>query len=268
MTLEQDLEGSDQAHPLRVLVFDVETAPLHSYHWRVWKENIHPRQLQNRTWMICWAARWQGQKTMRSDAVTPEEAVAEDDSRIVESLAELVRQADLIVAHNGDRFDLPILNTRLVDLRLDPLPPVRTVDTLKIAKRDFKFTYNRLDYLAEFLGVDNKHTMEFGDWLAAIKGDQQAIWKMQRYCKHDISVLEEVWQVLQPYARRLPRMVEASRHFQRACPHCGAGFEHMRPAGYHRTNASNFPRFKCAECGRMSRSRSATLHNKLALSPI
>ena len=205
---------------------------------------------------------------MRSDAVTPDEAVAEDDSRIVESLAELIRQADLLVAHNGDRFDLPVLNTRLVDLRFEPLPPVRTVDTLKIAKRDFKFTYNRLDYLAEFLGVDNKHHMNFDDWLAAIKGDQQAIWKMQRYCKHDIVVLEEVWSILQPYAKRLPRMFEASHEMQRACPHCGAGFHRMVPAGFHRTQASNFARFKCDECGRMSRSRSATLHNKFALSPI
>jgi len=267
--LEENLERvARRATPLKVLVYDVETAPLHSYHWRVWKENIHPGQLQNKTWMICWAARWQDQKTMRSDAVTSEEAIAENDGRIVESLAELVRKADLIIAHNGDRFDLPVLNTRLLDLRLPPLPPVRTIDTLKIAKRDFKFVYNRLDYLAEFLGLDQKHSMDFEDWLAAIKGDQTAISKMRKYCKHDIEVLENVWNELRPYAKRLPRMVEADHEMHKACPHCGAGIDKLIPEGWHRTNASNFARYKCGECGKRSRSRSASPFKKMGLHPL
>ena len=153
-------------------------------------------------------------------------------------------------------------------MRLEPLPPVRTIDTLKIAKKDFKFTYNRLSYLADFLGIENKHSMGFDDWLAAIKGEQAAITKMRTYCKRDIEVLENVWRELQPYARRLPRMVEATREMQRACPHCGAGFRALKPSGWYRTNASNFARFKCDDCGKMSRTRSATTHKKLGLHPL
>lgn len=258
----------DRAIPLRVLFFDVETAPLMSYHWRVWKENVSPDQLQNRTWLLCWAARWQGQKTVHSDAVTVDETKTEDDSRIVTSLAELVRKADVVVAHNVDRFDLPVLNTRLLDLKLDPLPPVRTIDTLKVAKRSFRFTYNRLSYLADFLGIDSKHSMGMDDWVAAVKGSGAAITKMRSYCKQDISVLEEVWGLLQPYAKGTPRLVEATHEMQRACPHCGAGFEAMKPSGTHRTNASNFQRYRCDECGKYARTRSATRGTKLALHPL
>jgi hypothetical protein len=268
MSLTDEVVEAERAIPLRVLIFDVETAPLLSYHWRVWKENVAPDQLQNRAWMICWAARWAGQKTVRSDAVTPEEALAEDDSRIVGSLAELVRRADVILAHNVDRFDLPVLNTRLLDLRLEPLPPVRTIDTLKVAKRSFRFTYNRLSYLAEFLGIEAKHQMRFPDWLAAVKGDRTAITKMRSYCKQDINVLEQVWTHLQPYAKGTPRLVEATHEMHRACPHCGAGFSSLKPSGTHRTNASNFQRYRCDVCQKFSRTRSAAKGTKLSLHPL
>lgn len=257
-----------EALPLRVLLFDIETAPLHSYHWRVWKENVSPDQLQNRTWMICWAAKWADQKKLRGDTVTGAEARAEDDARVVASLAELIRGADFIVGHNVDRFDLPQLNTRLLDLRLEPLPPVKTVDTLKVAKKAFSFTYNRLSYLADFLGFDGKQHMEMGDWLASTKGDDRALWKMLRYCRQDVRVLEDVWETLRPYAKGLPRMVDAHHEMQHACPSCGASREHVVPAGWHRTNASNFARYRCEKCGRYCRSRSAARGTKLKFHPL
>ena len=263
-----EILDAGRAQPLRVLVLDVETSPLHSYHWQVWRENIQPGQLQNRTWLICWAARWQGQKTIRSDAVTPAEALAEDDSRVVASLAALVRQADVILAHNVDRFDLPVLNTRLLDLRLEPLPPVRTIDTLKVAKKSFRFTYNRLSYLADFLGVEAKHGMSFEDWMGVVRGNQTAITKMRTYCKQDINVLEQVWRLLEPYAKGTPRLVEATHEMQRACPHCGAGFDALKPSGSHRTNASSFQRYQCYESKKFSRTRSAARSTKLSLHPL
>jgi hypothetical protein len=151
---------------------------------------------------------------------------------------------------------------------LEPLPPVRTVDTLKLARRHFKFAYNRLSYLADFLGHEAKHDMIFEDWLASVKGDGQALAKMRRYCKQDVLVLENVYNDLRPYVKGLPRMVDATHEMQRACPHCGAGFEALKPAGWHRTNASNFQRYRCDRCGRMARTRSAAKGTKLSLHPL
>lgn len=262
------LEDSiDRGLPLRTLVFDVETAPLLSYHWQVWKENIGPHQaVRASTFLLTWAAKWEGQKAVHSDSLTPEEAVGEDDSRIVESLSQLVAKADIVVAHNGDRFDLPVLNTRLLELRLDPLPPVKSVDTLKVAKRAFKFTYNRLSYLADFLGHESKHAMTFEDWRQAVKGDLKALRKMKKYCAQDVLVLENVWNDLKPYAKGLPRRVDAVREMQKVCPSCGS--PELEPAGWHRTNASNFARYKCGDCGRYARSRSAAKGTKVGLHPL
>lgn len=256
----------DNALPLRTLIFDIETAPLMAYTWGVWQQNVQPNQLARNTYMICWAAKWEGQKTVHSDVLTGAEAVAEDDSRVVQSLADLIRKADLVVAHNGDRFDIPVLNTRLLDMRLEPLPPVRSVDTLKVAKRAFRITYNRLNFLAEFLGHDLKYEMSMADWIQATKGVTSALRKMNHYCRQDVGVLERVWFELKPYAKGLPRMVDARREMQRACPSCGSGS--LVPAGWHRTNASNFARYRCEGCGRYARSRSSARGTKLELHPL
>ena len=267
MTPDEILD-EHRAIPLRVLFFDVETSPLLSYHWRVWKENIAPSQIERESFLLTWAARWQGQKRILSDLLTGDEARSQDDGRIVESLAKLVRTADVIVAHNVDRFDHPVLNTRLLQLGLEPLPPVRTLDTLKIAKKSFKKTFNRLSYLADSLGIEAKHPMEFEDWRQACAGNVTALKKMRAYCRQDIEVLEAVFDRMRPYAKGMPRLVEATHEMQRACPHCGAGFDAMKPSGTHRTNASNFQRYRCDECGKYARTRSAARGTKLALHPL
>jgi DNA polymerase III epsilon subunit-like protein len=254
--------------PLRVLFFDIETAPLLSYHWRVWKENIAPSQIERHSFMLSWAGRWVHQQAPTSAALTPAEAKSQDDGRIVASLADQIRKADVVVAHNLDGFDLPVLNTRLLDLRLPPLPTVTTIDTLKVAKRNFRQVFNRLSYLAEFLGIESKHEMSFEDWRQACAGNQKALSKMRAYGRQDVVVLEQVYREMAPYSKGLPRMVDASHEMQRVCPHCGAPFEALKPAGFYRTKASNFPKFRCDECGKEARSRSASRGKKLALHPL
>lgn len=257
-----------EAVPLRVLFFDVETSPLLSYHWRVWKENIAPSQIEHGTFLLAWAAKWADKQKVESAALSPAEAKAQDDSRIVASLADMIRTADVIVAHNLDRFDLPVLNTRLLALRLPPLPTVTRVDTLKVAKKNFRQTFNRLSYLADFLGIPTKDQMEFEDWRQACQGSQKALTKMRAYCRQDVRVLEGVFDGMRPYAQGLPRMVDAEHEMQRACPHCGAGFEALKPSGVYRTKASNFPKYRCDVCGKEARTRSATRGTKLALHPL
>ena len=133
------------SQPLKILFFDVETAPLLSHHWRTFKENIAPGQIVNHSFMLTWAAKWRGRKTIMSSRLTSTEAKEQDDVRIVTELAELIREADIIIAHNIRRFDLPVVNTRLALQGLEPLDVPKTVDTLQIAKSNFKFSTNNLD---------------------------------------------------------------------------------------------------------------------------
>jgi DNA-directed RNA polymerase subunit RPC12/RpoP len=265
---DPDIDGvfGDPPLRLRVLVFDIETAPRLAYTWGVWKQDVAPVQLASESFMLSWAAKWEDEHKVHSDVLTSDEALEEGDGRIVQSLADMVRAADVVVAHNGDRFDLPVLNTRLIALKLEPVGKVVSVDTLKIAKRSFRFTYNRLGYLADFLGHDSKSPMTMMDWIRAIKGDDKALRKMDRYCRRDVRVLEKVWHDLRQYAEGLPRMVDAVREMQHACPHCG--HHGLMPDGWHRTKASNFARYKCSRCGKQCRSRSAARGTKMKFHPL
>ncbi len=70
--------------------------------------------------MISWAPKWLGSKEVMSECLTPEEILNEDDDRIIKHLWQLMDQADIVVAHNGKRFDVPKMNSRFI---LAGLPP-------------------------------------------------------------------------------------------------------------------------------------------------
>lgn len=251
---------------MRVLFWDIETAPMLAYIWQAKTEYVHAGAITHEVFMLGWAAKWEGEKKVHSDILSPHEALDQDDARLIAPLADLVREADVVVAHNGDRFDIPMLNNRLLLLGLEPLGPVKTIDTCTLARRSFRLASNKLDYLAQQLGVGKKLDTDFDLWKQCYAGDLKALAKMHRYNRKDVKLLEDVYERLTPYVRGLPRLVDASYQDERICPSCGS--EALQKRGLYRTNASSFQRFHCQGCGRWSRSRSAEKALKVNAVPL
>ena len=254
--------SSDQ----RILLWDIETAPLLAYVWQAKTEYIGAHQFCHDSFMLSWAAKWHGQKKVHGQVLTADEARQQDDGRIVQGLADMIRQADVIVAHNGDRFDVPMLNNRLLLLGLEPLQPVKTVDTLKLAKRTLRLASNKLDYLAQALGVGQKIKTDFDLWRDCYQGKVRALREMYRYNRMDVDVLESVFDALRPYAKGLPRLVDAEHEGEEACPYCGSG--DLQRRGVDRTNAGTRQRYQCQGCSRWSRGRSGLVEPRLATVPL
>jgi hypothetical protein len=252
--------------PLRILFFDVESAPMLAYIWQAKTEYVNPDAILHETFLLCWAAKWAGDDRILHARLTSKEAKAQDDSRIVEKLATLIRQADVVVAHNGDRFDMPKLNTRLALHQGQPLGAVQTIDTLKLARSAFRFASNRLDYLAQKLGVGAKLHTTFSLWKRAYAGEAAALRDMDVYCRQDVVVLEAVFEAIRPYVKRLPRLVDAGQYGQKVCPNCGSNG--LQPDGVHRTNANTYARFRCDRCGRRCRSFRQKDAPKLEMRPV
>lgn len=242
------------ATPLKVLIFDIETAPIRAFAWRVWRENISVDQIISNSYMITWAAKWYDKPTIKSDHLYPSEIDREDDSRIVESLAELIREADVLVAHNLDGFDWPVVNTRVAKHHLEPLGVQTHIDTLKLAKKNFRFPHNKLDYLADFFGIGRKIKTDFQLWAQVVGGDETAMRKMVKYNKHDVKVLEGVFDAMKKYVKRLGRLFDASSMDEYACPTCGTEGNFQR-RGFYRTQSGNFIKLQCKTCGRYHRRR-------------
>lgn len=245
----------------RILTFDIETAPTLGWVWGLWKQNVGINQIKEDGYILMWSAKWLDEDDVIHDALplhkTAYKEDRQDDRRVVESLAALLNEADVVVTHNGDRFDLPWVTSRLVYHDLPPLLLPQSVDTYKIARYDMRFTSNKLDYLAQHLGIGCKvDTGGFELWEGCMAGDPLSWRKMIEYGVHDVNLTEQVYLRLRPYARRHVNMSLFSTDGALRCKKCGSTNLICDGTGYQYTSASKFQRHECKDCGdRTTRSR-------------
>lgn len=241
----------DDLFPRRVklLFYDVETSPMMSYHWQAKTEYIGAHAVvEDDRAMLCWSAKWSDDSKVLSARVTGKEAKTQDDVRIVTKLADLLRQADYVIAHNGNRFDYKRVNTRLLLNRADPLGQVQMIDTLTIARGSFDLPYNNLNYLSTKLGFGEKLSTNFDLWRRSVMGDTKALREMAEYCDQDVVLLEHVFHAMVPYAKTLPRLVDAAEWREELCPYCGS--KDRTKSGIYRTKVNNYQKWRCGGCRR------------------
>lgn len=243
----------------RILLLDIETAPKKALVWKMWKEDISLAQLQADGYILCWSAKWLGEKDVMHDALWNHKLYKKDpenDIIITKSIHELMDKADIIIAHNGDGFDIPMINTRCVIHGLTPPSPFKSVDTLKIARRQFKFTSNRLDGLGRFLKVGRKiETSGYKLWVQVLEKDATAQKQMLDYNIQDVLLLEEVYNKLRGWDTRHPNLGMYVSDNKPTCAVCGS--DHVVSKGTYTTNYRIYPRFKCVGCGHNMRGKSA-----------
>ena len=174
----------------------------------------------------------------------------QDDFHVVKSLHAVLSSADIIVAHNNDGFDKKYLDTRILYHGLPALPPVVSIDTLKVAKSRFLFNSNKLDYLGGYLKVGRKIKTSPGLWMRVMNGDVAAIKSMIRYNQEDVRLLERVYNKLKPY---IPNAVNFELFGSDGCPRCGAT-SGIQSRGVHRAISRVYQRFQCQTCGGWFRS--------------
>jgi len=237
----------------KIVYWDIETSPNIVYTWGAgYEENVI--EVIKPWFIISFAYRWEGEKGTKCEIVTPKEARAGDDKRVVEELRKVMDEADIAVAHNGDRFDKKKLNARLIKHGFTPPQPYRTIDTLKVARGNFKFNSNRLNDLGLYLGVGKKvpHT-GFKLWKDCMAGDEKALALMAKYNKGDITLLRDVYLKLRPFMSTHPNLALYGN--PSGCPKCGADSTHLRSRGYRYTNLTTKQTWHCKSCGGWSSTR-------------
>lgn len=226
----------------KILLVDLETSPLICYTWGTFEQNA--LKVIKEWKILCFAWKWLGDK--KTNIVSLNE-YGEDEAKLVGVLWELFNQAEVIIAHNGDHFDIKKSNAKFIEHGLTPPSTYKTIDTLKIARQKFKFTSNRLDSLGEHLGLGRKiQTGGFELWDKCMQGDQKAWRKMESYCKQDVRLLEKVYLKLRPWCTNHPNMniYNGTTH---ACPNCGSSKVQKR--GYAYTRVNKYQRWQCLNCG-------------------
>ena len=242
----------------KILVFDIENAPTTAYVWnrRMWNTTINAGQLKEDWYMICWAAKWLNDSKIINACVTSEESRERDDTRIVNKLWYLFDQADIIIAHNGLGFDIPMVNTRFLFHRLNRPSPYKVIDTLKVAQKGFSVTFNSLNYLSKFLGLGQKDDTDFQLWIDCMAGNKKELKRMQQYNNQDVGLLEDVYYELRGWIRSHPNL-NKYQGTKDCCSNCGSS--NIEKNGHYTTATNIFDSFKCRDCGAFSRQASKVL---------
>lgn len=241
----------------KILYWDIEIAPFLSFHWDKWGINIGNDNHHTEKFMLSHSWAWNDGE-IEGCSLTPEEAIAQNDERIVLQAWHLLDEADIVIAHNGKRFDVKVINGYFLRHGFPPPSPYRVVDTFCIAKRKFKLTSNSLAYLAKFLGVTDK--LESGGMEAfkqAYLGSKEALDNMLVYNKGDIDTLRQVYYKLRTWDNDGVNMGAYSDH-PNVCPNCGHDDIVVLTDKYQYVGFSKYQINACNNCGAKSRARKST----------
>lgn len=236
---------------MKILLLDIETAPNKVFAWGLWDQNIATNQVEETSYVMCWAAKWLGEKEIifkrvgrrRGDRMTGVRAM-------MGAMHKLLDEASVVVHYNGLKFDIPTLNKEFIQLGYAPPAPYKQVDCMKEVKRMFRFQSNKLDFVGQALKIGAKQEHEgFTLWTKCMKGDADAWKRMEAYNRQDVVLLEKLYTRLRPWMDKHPS--HGAHEDIKCCPKCGS--EKLNRRGYAVTSMMKYPQYQCQSCGGWSR---------------
>lgn len=227
---------------MRILLLDIETAPNTAHVWGLWQQNVSINQLRESSYVLCWAAKWLGEKDVMFSSV-----YAGPHKSMLRKIHALLDEADSVIHYNGTKFDIPTLNKEFIIHGMHQPSPYKQMDLLKVARNQFKFPSNKLDYVAHALGAGKK-TKHIGHelWIKCMERDPKAWALMEKYNKNDVVLLEKVFDKLLPWMKNPINHNTFNDAEDLVCPNCGE--DHYQNRGFAYTQAGKFSRHQCLEC--------------------
>lgn len=234
----------------KILLLDIETAPNMAYVWGAWKQNVGHNQWVKKSHIMSIAYKW-----LNAEGTFYMENRLNDDRDIVREIYRLLDEADIVVAHNGQKFDLPTIIGRGVVHGFQPPSPYFIVDTFQVARKELRLVGNSLKILCDQLGLpakeDHKKFPGFELWAECLKGNDEAWEEMKEYNIADVTSLEALYLRLRPYMKNHPNVVYNTDEVK--CPKCGGDVQYR---GYYFSRAGLcYRRFQCKKCGGWGRER-------------
>jgi DNA polymerase elongation subunit (family B) len=242
----------------RILLLDIETAPMEVYVWQLFKNNYISPDAVIKDWsVLTWSAKWLFEPEVVSAKVTGEQAINREDREIMNDLWLLLDEANIVIAHNGKRFDVRKCNARFALNGLTPPLPYRVIDTLQVSRQNFALSSYKLDYINKLFGLAQKGHPGFDVWKRSVRGDEEALEEMRSYCDNDVIILEDLYLQIRPWVKGHPNVGLYIDSETTVCTNCGN--EDLEWGGSYFTPAGRYKAFRCNACGAIGRSRSSDL---------
>ena len=199
-----------------------------------------------------------------SRVLSPEEAKAGNDYYLAFELKMLLERADVVIHHNGDKYDIPVIRSRLAVHNLGGLHRFKTIDTLKLA-RQMKFQSNKLGDLGVILGVGEKLKHDgIALWAKCKAGDEEALQTLLEYNEQDVHLLEAVYNKLAPVAKMPFSAGLFAEDDNLRCPSCGSKNTKVSEtilgdSQVQFTSAGKYQEHFCYDCGSTFRDKQNVL---------
>ena len=231
---------------MKILLIDIEVAPNTAHVWGIFDQNISINQLLESSYTLCYAAKWYGESKIMFDSIQKS-----GKQKMLDSVHKLLDEADAIVHYNGSRFDIPILHKEFLLSGMPPPAPSKQIDLLQVARRQFRFVSNKLDYVSQALGLGAKTEHEgHALWLKCMNDDRKAWKTMEEYNKNDVILLEKVYDKFKGWIKQHPNHNAYSANV--CCPNCAS--RKLNSRGTQRSRTAVYQRFQCQDCGSWARS--------------
>lgn len=231
----------------KVILIDIETSPNVAYTWGAFDQNVIAF---DREWEVLSVA-WKELGKKQVYAVSRPDFDDKTDKELVLAVWKVLDEADVLIGHNIDKFDSPKLRAKFIQYGLKPPSPYKTIDTIKIARSQFRFNRNRLSDLAFTLNLGRKvKTGGIDLWFDCWLANKPEAWKkMVKYNKHDVVLLERVYYRLAAWYPNHPNLAiyDEDGEYVAKCPTCNSTKVHRR--GFHVMKTRKAARFQCQQCG-------------------
>lgn len=238
---------------MKILLIDIETAPHRVYAWGLWKQNIYLDQIEEEGYTMCFAAKW-----LHEDHTLYYGLNKHTKDEMLRSAFDLIDEADAVIHYNGTSFDMPTLNREFLGHGLGRPAPYKQIDLLKTARKQFRFASNKLDFVAQFLGVGAKHKHKGMEvWRDCMAGKEEGWAVMEPYNIQDVTILEGVYHKLLPWIDGHPNRALYDDGYLARCGKCGS--DHLQKRGFSYTATMRYQRYQCQACNGWSRERTNNL---------
>ena len=226
----------------RVLLFDLEVSREVVEGYRQgWDFKVVKTIKQQE--LMCFAYKWLGESKIHYVSMHDFPFHTE----FVKELWDLMNEADIVIAHNANRFDNKMANRFFIEQGFGPVRPYKSVDTLMVARSTFKFPGNSLNALCEFLGLGSKEKITYADIETDfLNGDKKAERLMRKYNIQDVNLLEQLYLKLRPWIKNHPNIGDIEQ-IDGICPKCGS--PNLNREGTHARRGGRVQSYSCSDCG-------------------
>lgn len=233
----------------KILLIDIETAPILGYVWGLWENNLALNQIEKDWHIMSWCAKWLDEDVLFYMDQRDQKNI-ENDKKILEVIWHLLDEADVLITQNGKKFDSRKLNARFIINGMKPPSTYKHLDTKQIAQKYFAFTSHKLEYMSEKLNTKYKKLKHekypgFELWKECMKGNIEAWDEMEKYNRHDVLALEELYKKIIPWDNSFnPNIYHGENNTV-----CTCGGTMFIKNGFRYTNAGKYQKHCCKKCG-------------------